>query len=70
MELVGNRRAECLKMDAHGELTHIEFTIPARGLIGLRTRLMNATQRRGDHAPQLLRLPADPRQHPDAGSTA
>jgi GTP-binding protein len=43
MELVGNRRAECLKLDSRGELTHIEFTIPARGLIGLRTRLMNAT---------------------------
>ena len=43
MELVGNRRAECVKMDARGELTHIEFTIPARGLIGLRTRLLNAT---------------------------
>src|SRR5438105_741973 len=43
MELVGNRRAECLKLDAHGDMTHIEFTIPARGLIGLRTRLMNAT---------------------------
>ncbi len=43
MELVGNRRAECVKMDTRGELTHIEFTIPARGLIGLRTRLMNAT---------------------------
>jgi GTP-binding protein len=43
MELVGNRKAECLKMDGRGELTHMEFTIPARGLIGLRTRLMNAT---------------------------
>jgi GTP-binding protein len=43
MELVGNRRAECLKLDAHGETTHLEFTIPARGLIGLRTRLLNAT---------------------------
>jgi GTP-binding protein len=43
MELVGNRRAECLKMDSRGELTHMEFTIPARGLIGLRTRLMTAT---------------------------
>src|SRR5581483_8679936 len=43
MELVGNRRAECVKMDGHGALTHIEFTIPARGLIGLRTRLMTAT---------------------------
>jgi GTP-binding protein len=43
MELVGNRRAECVKMDGRGELTHMEFTIPARGLIGLRTRLMTAT---------------------------
>jgi GTP-binding protein len=43
MELVGNRRAECVKLDSRAELTHIEFTIPARGLIGLRTRLLNAT---------------------------
>jgi GTP-binding protein len=43
MELVGNRRAECLKMDSRGEQAHLEFTIPARGLIGLRTRLLNAT---------------------------
>jgi GTP-binding protein len=43
MELVGNRRGECLKMETRGDLTHVEFTIPARGLIGLRTRLMNAT---------------------------
>jgi GTP-binding protein len=43
MELVGNRRAECVKLDSRGDGTHIEFTIPARGLIGLRTRLMNST---------------------------
>ncbi len=43
MELVGNRRAECVKLDSRAELTHLEFTIPARGLIGLRTRLLNAT---------------------------
>jgi GTP-binding protein len=43
MELVGNRRAECLKLDARTDMTHVEFTIPARGLIGLRTRLLNAT---------------------------
>jgi GTP-binding protein len=43
MELVGNRRAECVKLDSRGEHTHLEFTIPARGLIGLRTRLLNAT---------------------------
>src|SRR5262249_38221951 len=43
MELVGNRRGECLKMDTRGDMTHIEFTTPARGLIGLRTRMLNAT---------------------------
>src|SRR2546423_7416433 len=43
MGLVGNCRAECVKLDARGDMTHLEFTIPARGLIGLRTRLLNAT---------------------------
>jgi GTP-binding protein len=43
MELVGNRRAECLKMESRADQAHLEFTIPARGLIGLRTRLLNAT---------------------------
>ncbi len=38
MELVGNRRAECVKMESHGEMTHMEFTIPARSLIGIGTR--------------------------------
>jgi GTP-binding protein len=44
MELVGGRRGECVKMEARGEMTHAEFTIPARGLIGLRTRMLTATQ--------------------------
>src|SRR5256714_12354435 len=44
MELVGNRRGELVRMDnRHGQV-HLEFTIPARGLIGLRTRLLTATQ--------------------------
>jgi GTP-binding protein len=43
MELVGNRRGECVKMETRGEQAHVEFTIPARGLIGLRTRMLNAT---------------------------
>lgn len=43
MALVLERQAQCVKMDAGHELTHLEFTIPARGLIGLRTRLMTAT---------------------------
>jgi len=44
MEAIGNRRGELVKMDTKGNFTHMEFSIPARGLIGLRTRLLNATQ--------------------------
>jgi len=43
MELLGSRRAECVKMESGGAMTRLEFTVPARGLIGLRTRLMTAT---------------------------
>ncbi len=44
IELSGGRRGEMTKMDVKGAYAHIEFMIPARGLIGLRTRLMSATQ--------------------------
>ncbi len=44
MELVGERRGNLQSMATHGEYTHADFLIPARGLIGLRTRLLNATQ--------------------------
>jgi GTP-binding protein len=43
MGLVLERQAVCVKMEGGQESTHIEFTIPARGLLGLRTRLMTAT---------------------------
>ncbi len=43
MELLGSRGAEVTRMDLRGERMHIEAEIPARGLIGLRTRLLNAT---------------------------
>jgi GTP-binding protein len=43
MGLVLERQAQCVKMEGGQESTHIEFTIPARGLIGLRTRMMTAT---------------------------
>ena len=43
MELVGLRRGTLEKMDQRTGITHLEFTIPARGLIGLRTRLLTAT---------------------------
>jgi len=38
----GGRRGQ--HMHARGEFSHLTFSIPARGLIGLRTRLLNATQ--------------------------
>jgi GTP-binding protein len=44
MELVGNRRGEMVRMDNRAGQVHLEFTIPARGLIGLRTRMLTATQ--------------------------
>jgi GTP-binding protein len=47
MALVGDRRAQLLKMDAKQGttgFTHLEFTVPARGLIGLRSRMLTATQ--------------------------
>ncbi|MDZ7616345.1 MAG: translational GTPase TypA, partial [Patescibacteria group bacterium] len=44
MELVGARRGQLVEMTNHDEYTYAVFSIPARGLIGLRTRLLNATQ--------------------------
>ena len=44
MEAIGDRRGNLLEMNARGEYSRAVFSIPARGLIGLRTRLLNATQ--------------------------
>jgi GTP-binding protein len=44
IELAGTRRGEITKMDVKGAYAHLEFLIPARGLIGLRSRMMSATQ--------------------------
>jgi GTP-binding protein len=44
MKLVLERQGECQKMEAVGNQSHMEFFIPARGLIGLRTRMLTATQ--------------------------
>ncbi len=44
MELVGLRRGTLEKMTPRGSYSLLSFDIPARGLIGLRTRLLNATQ--------------------------
>ena len=44
MQLLGDRRAEMIKMESHANRTMLEFSIPARGLIGLRNRMMTATK--------------------------
>ena len=44
MELVGERRAMLDVMENRGDYTLATFRIPSRGLIGLRTRMLNATQ--------------------------
>ncbi len=44
MELVGFRRGNLDEMTPRGSYCLLKFEIPARGLIGLRTKLLNATQ--------------------------
>jgi GTP-binding protein len=44
MELTGARRGQLVHMGNRGDFAHAAFSIPARGLIGLRTRVLNATQ--------------------------
>ncbi len=44
MEMIGVRRGRMVEMASRGDFAHVTFSIPARGLIGLRTRLLNATQ--------------------------
>jgi GTP-binding protein len=44
MRLVLERQGEFQKMESHRQTTHLEFHIPARSLIGLRTLMLTATQ--------------------------
>ena len=44
MELAGSRRGQLVEMGSRGDFAHVVFSIPARGLIGLRTRVLNATK--------------------------
>ena len=44
IEYLGRRRGEMVHMEPIGELSKVEFLIPARGLIGARTSLLTLTQ--------------------------
>ena len=43
IELVSMRKGELLSIESKGEMQHLEFNIPSRGLIGLRNNLLTAT---------------------------
>ncbi|MBK6544170.1 MAG: translational GTPase TypA [Saprospiraceae bacterium] len=43
IELVSQRKGEMLVMETRGDLIHIEFQIPSRGLIGIRNSLLTAS---------------------------
>ncbi len=43
IDQVTRRKGELMVMETRGELQHLEFEIPSRGLIGLRTQMLTAT---------------------------
>ncbi len=43
IELVTQRKGDMLVMEPKGDLLHLEFDIPSRGLIGLRNNILTAT---------------------------
>jgi GTP-binding protein len=44
IDLVSRRKGEMLVMETKGDMQHLEFDIPSRGLIGLRTLMLTNTQ--------------------------
>ena len=43
IDLVSRRKGEMQVMETKGDMQHLEFEIPSRGLIGLRTQMLTAT---------------------------
>ncbi len=43
IEIVGSRRGEMRRMDSHGGRQNLEFIIPTRGIIGIRSKIMTAS---------------------------
>ena len=71
MSMVVSRRAEVVRMDpvtGAGDYIHMEFTVPARGLIGLRTRMLTATRGRAVMHHNLLGYEPMRGEIPDRGA--
>ncbi len=43
IDLLGQRKGQLIKMDTKGSLHKLEFHVPSRGLMGLRTKMLTAT---------------------------
>jgi GTP-binding protein len=43
VEMVSSRKGEMLNMERKGDRIHLEFKIPSRGIIGMRTNMLTAT---------------------------
>jgi GTP-binding protein len=43
IDMVSRRKGEMLVMETKGDMQHLEFEIPSRGLIGLRTNMLTST---------------------------
>ena len=44
ISLLGARKGEMLSMDSDKDITHFEFKMPSRGLIGMRNRILSSTR--------------------------
>jgi GTP-binding protein len=44
IEMVSQRKGELFNMESKNERTHLEFEIPSRGMIGLRSNMLTATE--------------------------
>jgi len=65
IELVTQRKGDLLVMEPKGDLQHLEFNIPARGIIGLRNNMLTSTAGRAimthrfrEYLPVIADLPA------------
>ncbi len=54
IELATQRRGELMIMEPKGDMQHLEFAIPSRGIIGLRNAVLTATQGEAIMAHRLL----------------
>ena len=43
IEMTSRRRGDLMKMETRGDRIHLEFSIPSRGIIGLRNQMLTAT---------------------------